>query len=79
MLIYHAPRPVDGELGFELYSQVKATSAASSLALFRFLPSYQNRALWTAPCTVTRLDHAVRPPGHDGRSMSVLCFRQRKE
>lgn len=28
-------------------SQVRATSAASSLALLTFLPSYQKRALWT--------------------------------
>lgn len=43
--------------------KLSATSAASSLALLRFLPSYQNRAWWIAPLTVTRLDQAVRPPG----------------
>jgi hypothetical protein len=32
------------------------------LALLRFLPSYQYLALCTDPCTVTLLDHAVRPP-----------------
>jgi hypothetical protein len=53
---------VEGELGLEPLSQVKATSAASSLALLRFLPSYQYLALCTDPCTVTLLDHAVRPP-----------------
>lgn len=42
--------------------KLSATSAASSLALLRFLPSYQNRAWWIAPLTVTRLDQAVRPP-----------------
>lgn len=43
-------------------SQLTAHSAASSFALLRFLPSYQNRALKTFPCTVTRLDQAVLPP-----------------
>lgn len=42
--------------------KLSATSAASSLALLRFLPSYQNRAWWIEPLTVTRLDQAVRPP-----------------
>lgn len=42
--------------------KLSATSAASSLALLRFLPSYQNLAWWVAPLTVTRLDQAVRPP-----------------
>lgn len=42
--------------------KLSATSAASSLALLRFLPSYQNLAWWIAPLTVTRLDQAVRPP-----------------
>jgi hypothetical protein len=36
---------VAGELGAEEVSHLTATSAASSLALLRFLPSYQNRAL----------------------------------
>jgi hypothetical protein len=59
---YQPPLVVDGEFGFEPVSQLRATSAASSLALARFLPSYQNLALCTDPCTVTLLDHAVRPP-----------------
>lgn len=60
--VYQLPLVVDGELGLEPLSQVTATSAASSFALLRFFPSYQNLALWTDPCTVTLLDHAVRPP-----------------
>ena len=59
---YQPPLVVEGELGLEPLSQVRATSAASSLALLRFLPSYQYLALCTDPCTVTLLDHAVRPP-----------------
>lgn len=62
-VVYQPPLVVEGELGLEPLSQVKATSAASSFALLRFLPSYQYLALCTEPCTVTRLDHAVRPPG----------------
>ena len=58
----HPPREVEGELGVEVANQPKATSAASSRAFRRFLPSYQKRAVWTTPYTVTRLDQAVRPP-----------------
>lgn len=42
--------------------QPSAISAASSLALLMFLPSYQNRAATVCPLTTTRLDQAVRPP-----------------
>ena len=41
---YHPPRLVEGEVGLPPVIKVKATSAASSFALLRFLPSYQNRA-----------------------------------
>ena len=58
----HPPREVEGELGVEVANQPRATSAASSRAFRRFLPSYQKRAVWTTPYTVTRLDQAVRPP-----------------
>lgn len=50
----------EGDAAMEM--KLSATSAASSLALLRFLPSYQNLAWWIAPLTVTRLDQAVRPP-----------------
>lgn len=63
---YHPPPcrcPLDGEDAADaVYTHDRATSAASSLALLRFLPSYQNLAWWTVPLTVTRLDQAVRPP-----------------
>lgn len=58
--LYHL-LDADGDAAMEI--KLSATSAASSLALLRFLPSYQNRAWWIAPLTVTRLDQAVRPPG----------------
>lgn len=51
-------------------SQVTAHSAASSLALLRFLPSYQYLASTVLPWTMTRLDHAVRPPKARHRSVS---------
>ena len=57
--LYHL-LDADGDAAMEM--KLSATSAASSLALLRFLPSYQNRAWWIAPLTVTRLDQAVRPP-----------------
>lgn len=56
---YH-PRLVEDE--DEPLSHESATSAASSLALLVFLPSYQNRALRVVPWTLTVLDQAVRPP-----------------
>lgn len=46
----------------EAVSQVRAASAASSFALLRFLPSYQNFALTGVPHTLTMHDQAVRPP-----------------
>lgn len=46
----------------DAWIQPSAISAASSLALLRFLPSYQNRAATVCPLTTTRLDQAVRPP-----------------
>lgn len=57
--LYHL-LDADGDAAMEM--KLSATSAASSLALLRFLPSYQNLAWWIAPLTVTRLDQAVRPP-----------------
>lgn len=45
-----------------LRMSVHATSAASSLALFRNWPSYQYRAARFLLPTVTVADHAVRPP-----------------
>ena len=45
---------------------MQATSAASSLALFMFRPSYQWRAVYwkllRRPVIATLLDQAVRPP-----------------
>ena len=57
--------PHDWLDAFELaaLSQLNAHSAASSLALLRFLPSYQYLASTVLPWTMTLLDHAVRPPG----------------
>lgn len=46
----------------EVLSQFRAHSAASSLALLRFFPSYQYRAARVWPRIVTWLDQAVRPP-----------------
>lgn len=51
------------EAAAEAWIQPSAISAASSLALLRFLPSYQNRAATVCPLITTRLDQAVRPPG----------------
>ena len=51
------------EVGLPPLIQFKATSPASSLALLRFLPSYQNRAERDLPQTVTPLDQAVWPSG----------------
>jgi hypothetical protein len=53
-LIHHPLLLVAGELAvleleLDWASHCRATSAASSLALLRFLPSYQKRALWTEP------------------------------
>lgn len=63
VMIYHPFRLWDGELGLEPPVRCfRATSAASSLALFTFWPSYQKRAEMACPCTVTVLDQAVRPP-----------------
>lgn len=60
--LYQLPLLLVGELGLEPVKKFRASSAASSFALFRFLPSYQNRADMVRPWTVTRLDQAVRPP-----------------
>lgn len=65
---YHAAfRLLEGELALLLaaaaWTMLSASSAASSLALFTFFPSYQNRALIVWPLTVTWEDQAVRPPG----------------
>lgn len=68
--VYHPAPPcllLDGELvllltAVDAWSQPSAISAASSLALLRFLPSYQNRAATVWPLMVTRDDQAVRPP-----------------
>lgn len=46
----------------DAWIQPSAISAASSLALLRFLPSYQKRAATVCPLMTTRLDQAVRPP-----------------
>lgn len=43
-------------------SHDRATSAASSFALWTFSPSYQYRAARVWPDTATELDQAVRPP-----------------
>lgn len=43
-------------------SKFKANSAASSFALLRFCPSYQNLAGILRPSTITVLDHAVLIP-----------------
>jgi hypothetical protein len=48
LVVYHPPRLVEGDEVPEL-SHVSATSAASSLALLVFLPSYQNLALSSVP------------------------------
>ena len=83
---YQLPRPVDGELGFdEVETQrLYATSAASSLALFRCLPSYQKRAAWLCPLTCAILDHAVRPPArrpvsHEADQMEPRGLPRRSE
>jgi hypothetical protein len=47
VVVYHPPRLVEGEE--DPLSHVSATSAASSLALLVFLPSYQNLALSSVP------------------------------
>lgn len=64
----------EGDAAMEM--KLSATSAASSLALLRFLPSYQNLAWWIAPLTVTRLDQAVRPPIYwiHGQHIWILLF-----
>ena len=58
-------------------SQLTAHSAASSLALLRFLPSYQYRAANVWPWMVTLLDQAVRPPNESSVSRRYLlaCSR----
>ena len=60
--VYQEPRLWDGELLPGFVRQLWATSAASSLALCKFLPSYQKRAEKVWPWTMTLLDQAVRPP-----------------
>lgn len=64
LFFYHPLRLLEGEAlaAVELMIHPNATSAASSLALLRFFPSYQNRAARICPLIVTRLDQAVRPP-----------------
>ncbi|KAK4093216.1 hypothetical protein Purlil1_2373 [Purpureocillium lilacinum] len=61
--------PHDWLDAFELaaLSQLNAHSAASSLALLRFLPSYQYLASTVLPWTMTLLDHAwaTAPSGHN--------------
>lgn len=71
-MIYHAAfRLLEGELVLlvtadaDAWIQPSAISAASSLALLRFLPSYQKRAATVCPLIVTREDQAVRPPAKD--------------
>lgn len=59
------------EAAAEAWIQPSAISAASSLALLRFLPSYQNRAATVCPLITTRLDQAVRPPGKKNSPVSV--------
>jgi hypothetical protein len=59
---HQLPLLLEGELGVDPLRKLRAISAASSFALLRFLPSYQNRAESVRPWTVTRLDQAVRPP-----------------
>lgn len=79
VVIYHPLRLLEGDdaLAAEFMIQPSATSAASSLALFKFLPSYQNRAARICPLIVTRLDHAVRPPvlRFSRQLLSLLYFR----
>lgn len=71
--LYHL-LAAEGDAAMEM--KLSATSAASSLALLRFLPSYQNLAWWIAPLTVTRLDQAVRPPIYliHGQHIWILLF-----
>lgn len=61
-LRYQPERLCEGELGADPFKCFRATSAASSFALFTYCPSYQYRAEMFWPWTVTVLDHAVRPP-----------------
>ncbi|KAK1839807.1 hypothetical protein CCHR01_17571 [Colletotrichum chrysophilum] len=66
----------------DISGEFSAISAASSFALFKFFPSYQNRADSVRPWTVTRLDQAVRPPArvrttHDDLEMTYLAGRRR--
>ena len=73
--VYHPPRLVEGEAGLDdWFSHPRATSAASSLALLVFLPSYQNLAVCVVPCTTTVLDQAVRPPNGRGRVIYGLAM-----
>lgn len=61
-VIHHPLTDLEAVFAVVPESQPTAHSAASSLALLRFFPSYQYRADKVFPWTVTRLDHAVRPP-----------------
>lgn len=88
-MIYHAAfRLLEGELVLlaaadaEAWIQPSAISAASSLALLRFLPSYQNRAATVCPLIVTREDQAVRPPAkkHDRQwARNTRTMREKHE
>lgn len=60
-------------------SHLTAHSAASSLALFRLLPSYQNLASRVLPLTVTLLDQAVRPPSEHRAVSKRVGDRKRVE
>lgn len=60
------------EAAADAWIQPSAISAASSLALLRFLPSYQNRAATVCPLMTTRLDQAVRPPVPKERKQSAV-------
>lgn len=54
---------------------IKATSAASSLALFKKSPSYQKRAWYFFPPIIIYADHAVRQPVRKGYQ-SLLTTRK---
>ena len=57
--------------GCVLHSLCKATSAASSLALSTYWPSYQKRAGTLMLPMWTLLDQAVRPPAREAVSGNV--------
>jgi len=68
-------RRTGGKVGLEEFSQLMPTSAASSLALLEFLPSYQKRADNSFVKTFTVHDQAVRPPAQFANSNDTMVSR----